>query len=145
VLTGLLSHLVALTPMGKSLRAVRDCSKRAEHFRQEGHLEEALAAGREGLALLRSQGKWRGGAAEDTSLLALTVFVEEVAAEIGCTGADDGDILESVEKLKHWDEALVRFPDLATQEPESVRTTRAKWSAFLQERLKARRRTSGWS
>jgi hypothetical protein len=142
MLTRLLSRIAGLTSRGRSLRLVTDYSDRAESFRRGGRLQEALAAGREGLAIFRGREMMRHRVPERLLFLSLTVFVEEVAAELGCSGTDECDLVESVESLKRWREALERFPDLVSREPASSREMRSRWSQYLEMRLEARRRTT---
>jgi hypothetical protein len=140
---GVSSWLARLLPGGRSLRAIIECCNRAERFRKEGRLAEALTAGREGLSLRRTLPTPTSGRAADlTALVSLTVLVEELAIQLGTEGADERDVVASVTRLRSWQDTLVKFPDLANQESETVGETRKRWTAYLEERLEARRRTT---
>ena len=142
-MNGVSSWLASLLPGGRTLHAVIECCNRAERFRKEGSLTEALAAGREGLSLRRTVPPPPSGRPADvTALVSLTVLVEELATELGTEGADERDVVESVTMLRNWQDTLMRFPDLATRESQMVGQTRQRWTVYLEERLEARRRTT---
>jgi len=128
---------------GGTLRAVIECCNRADHFRKEGSLAEALAAGREGLSLRRTvPPPLSGRPADVTALVSLTVLVEELATQLGTEGADERDLEESVARLRNWQDTLIKSPDLADRESKTVGQTRQRWRVYLEERLEARRRTT---
>jgi len=128
---------------GRTLHAVIECCNRADHFREEGSLAEALAAGREGLSLRRTVPPPRSGRPADlTALVSLTVLVEELATQLGTEGADERDLEESVTRLRNWQATRMTFPDLAGRESPTVGETRKRWTVYLEERLEARRRTT---
>jgi hypothetical protein len=140
---GVSAWLASLFPDGRTLHAVIECCNRAEHFRKEGSLAKALAAGREGLSLRRTAPPPPSGRPADvTALVSLTVLVEELATELGTEGADERDVVESVTKLRNWQDTLMKFPDLANRESQMVGQTRQRWTIYLEERLEARRRTT---
>jgi len=128
---------------GGTLRAVIECCNRADHFRKEGSLAEALAAGREGLSLRRTvPPPLSGRPADVTALVSLTVLVEELATQLGTEGADERDVVESATRLRNWQDTLLKFPHLANRESQMVGETRKRWTVYLEERIEARRRTT---
>jgi len=74
--------------------------------------------------------------------VSLTVLVEELATQLGTEGAGERDLEESVTRLRKWQDTLMKFPDLADRESQTVRQTRNRWTVYLEERLEARRRTT---
>ncbi len=133
--------LVRLIPGARSMQAVIDHVNRAEQLRAQGRLEDALTLALQGLSLRRLPPSPASSAADLTALLSLTVLAEEVGTAIGRPGANERDVIDSVNRLRSWNDAVGRFPDLGKGEPVSVRETRDAWLAYLEQRLEARRRT----
>lgn len=89
-------------------------------------LQEALAAGRAGLVLLRDPLVLRREPPEATAVLTLTTLVEQVAPELGEPGAPIDDLQDCLTFLKALDGANA---------PASVQELRATWLPYLQARI----------
>src|SRR5688572_30751038 len=113
--------LVRLIPGGRSVQAVAAHLQQAEQLRASGRASEALGVALEGLSLRKPPLPPTSGAADLISLVSLTILAEELATQLGVPGANDRDILESVARLRYWDEAVDRFPDLERRRSAEVR------------------------
>lgn len=81
--------------MSASLRLGR-CQK----LRRAGRPQKALQAARKGLSILRSPVVRRLEGAEGSLVVVLTMQVEELARELGESGADRRDLTDSIECLR---------------------------------------------
>jgi hypothetical protein len=99
----------------------------AQRLQKAKHLQEALAAARAGLAILRDPVILRREPPEATAVLPLTTVVEQVAQELGEPGATPEDLQDSLRFLKALDS-----PDA----PEAVRKLRATWLPYLETRTR---------
>ena len=76
---------------------------RSSRSRNGGHLPEALAEARRGLAVLAEPYVQRTNPAEASALASLTLMVEELAAQLGEPGASERDLSDSIRALKNID------------------------------------------
>jgi hypothetical protein len=81
------------------LTASRRCG-RSIKLRRAGRLREALEAARSGLALLDAPGVQRHQPAEGSVLVTLTIQAEQLAEQLGETGASKRDLADTAEYLR---------------------------------------------
>jgi hypothetical protein len=104
-------------------------------LRQAGRREEALNTARAGLVLLRDPSVQRRRPVESTALVSLTIGAEELARDLGGTGASEQDLADTLAMLRGMSAAIERFPDLAAREPAAAKEQRLTWIPYLQRRL----------
>jgi eukaryotic-like serine/threonine-protein kinase len=113
--------------------------RKAENVANEGHLGDALAGAQAALAMVQSEpaaGRERlyiesrvaGLECEAGKLEACrTRYTGVLAAQRAAFGADDADVLDTIEGLSYADVALARYDDALRLYEELIRACRAKY------------------
>lgn len=97
---------------------------RASRHREQGRNAEALTEARRGLALLSAPHIARLNPPEGAALLTLTMLVEQVAFEVGETGASTDDLRDSL-----------AFLGLMAENPTPNVAEQLAWVPYLESRL----------